>query len=39
MACGFPFFNRGCDDRCRGFGCGACGVAVDATKMIRGSLS
>jgi hypothetical protein len=27
MACGlFPFFNRGCDDRCRACGCGACGA-------------
>jgi hypothetical protein len=26
MACGFPFFNRGCDfDRFRGCGLGACG--------------
>jgi hypothetical protein len=26
MAFAFPFFNRGCDDRCKACGCGACGA-------------
>lgn len=35
MACGlFPFFNGGCDDRCKGFacGCGGCGCGCGCEK-------